>query len=172
MVIAALAQTSRPRTGTGPSLVSSYLMWGGGAFYSGNCVKLDAQGRAVDAGAPCSLPAGNVLFYSGTRTNGNCIKFDSQGRAVDAGAPCGTGSGGAPTWNMVDFEIPTGNVDGVTNSFTLANTPNPAASLKVYRNGLRLRGGGVDFTLSSRTINFVPAAIPQVGDQFFVEYRY
>lgn len=171
--VLAVAQTSRPRPGGSPSVVSSFLRWGGGAFYANNCIKLDAQGQAVDAGGPCSLPAGNVQFYAGTRTNGNCAKFDASGNIVDAGAPCGAGSGGSPpTWNLVDFEVPAGNVNGVTNSFTLANAPNPAFSLKVYRNGLRLRGGGVDYTLSGSTINFIPGAIPQIGDQFFVEYRY
>lgn len=175
IVVVAIAQTDRPRPAGSPSVVSSFLRWGGGAFYANNCIKLDAQGQAVDAGGPCSLPAGNVLFYSGARPNGNCVKFDAAGNAVDAGAPCGTGSGGGgspPTWNMVDFEVPLGIVNGVTNSFTLANAPNPPASLKVFRNGLRLRAGGVDFTLTGSTINFVPASVPQVGDQFFVEYRY
>lgn len=173
-VVVAIAQTSRPRPGGSPSVLSSFLRWGGGAFYAGNCVKLDATGSAIDAGGPCSLPAGNVQFYAGTRVNGNCAKFDASGNIVDAGAPCGTGSGGgaSPTWNLVDFEVPGGNVDGVTNSFTLANTPNPSSSLKVFRNGLRLRGGGVDYTLSGTTISFVAGAIPQLGDQFFVEYRY
>ena len=169
----AIAQTSRPRPGSAPSAVSSFLRWGGGAYYANNCIKLDAQGSAVDAGGPCSLPAGNVQFYAGSRTNGNCAKFDASGNIVDAGAPCGSGSGGSPpTWNMVDFEVPAGVVIGVTNSFTLANTPNPANSLKVYRNGLLYRGGGVDFTVSGTVINLVPGSIPQTGDQFFVEYRY
>jgi hypothetical protein len=173
-VLLAFSQTSRPRPGASPSVVSSFLRWGGGAFYSGNCLKLDSTGAAVDAGGPCSLPAGDVLFFSGPRTSGHCLEFDAQGRAVSAGAPCGTGSGGGspPTWNIVDFEVPAGNVDGVTNSFTLANAPNPANSLKVFRNGLRLRAGGVDYTLNGTVINFLPAAIPQIGDQFFVEYRY
>jgi hypothetical protein len=172
-IIAAVAQTSRPRPASSPSVVSSFLRWGGGAFTSGHCLMLDATGAAADAGAPCSLPSGNVLFFAGPRTSGHCVQFDEQGRAVSAGAPCGAGGGGpGVNWVFVDFEVPSGSINGSNATFVLAHAPNPASSLKVFWNGLRLRAGGVDYQLTNNNIIVFTAGIPSTGDQLFVEYRY
>src|SRR5262245_26122168 len=47
-----------------------------------------------------------------------------------------TGTIGEP--NFVDGESPAGVIDGVNSVFTLANAPNPAASLQLFRNGQKL----------------------------------
>ena len=65
---------------------------------------------------------------------------------------------GAPvTVVFVDSEVPGGMIDGNNLSFTLANTPTPAASLKLYKNGVLLNQGG-DYTLSGSNINLRVAA--------------
>ena len=56
-------------------------------------------------------------------------------------------------WN----ETPTGTVDGANAEFTLANTPNPLTSLKVFVNGMLLKEAGEDYTLVGDTITFVTA---------------
>jgi len=71
---------------------------------------------------------------------------------------------------FVDGETPTGAVDGVNTLFTLVQSPNPAASLAVYRNGMRIRSG-LDYTSIGATITFAPGYIPQIGDIIQCAYR-
>ena len=91
----------------------------------------------------------------------DCVKVDG------TSGPCGSGGGSA---NFVDLEAPAGVVDGSNGTFTLANIPSPASSLHLFRNGL-VQKPGFDFTLSSATISFVSAAIPQPGDTILASYR-
>jgi hypothetical protein len=71
---------------------------------------------------------------------------------------------------FVDAEVPQGTIDGSNASFTLANVPNPPASLALFRNGLLLTQGG-DYTLSSSTITFLTGAVPQPNDVLLASYR-
>jgi len=73
--------------------------------------------------------------------------------------------------NFVDAETPAGTANGSNAAFPLANTPNPAGSLAVYRNGLRV-ALNIDYTLSGSTITFLPVALPQSGDTLAVSYRH
>ncbi len=75
-----------------------------------------------------------------------------------------------PGVGFVDGETPGGAVDGVNTSFTLAQTPMPAASLAVYRNGMRIRSG-LDYTSTGSSITFVANYIPQIGDVLQCSYR-
>ena len=79
----------------------------------------------------------------------------------------GTG-GSLPTF--VDGESPAGAVDGSNQTFTLASAPSPAASLRLYRNGL-LQQAGTDYTLSGSAITMTSASIPQPGDTLQASYR-
>jgi len=85
----------------------------------------------------------------------------------------GRGGGGfskiAMDGHIVDDEIPSGTVDGVTTAFTLTTAPNPISSLKVYVNGQRMKAGGEDYTLSGRTITFITA--PPTGSILLTDYR-
>ena len=75
-------------------------------------------------------------------------------------------------FNYADGETPAGALDGNNAVFTLAHTPNPAASLALYRNG-QLDKAGVDFTLNGPTVTFLAGAIPQPGDLLVAQqYRY
>jgi len=80
--------------------------------------------------------------------------------------PCGS----TASTTFIDAEVPSGTLDGSNASFTLANIPNPASSLALFRNGLLLTQGG-DYTLSANTITFQTGAIPQPSDLLSASYR-
>lgn len=71
---------------------------------------------------------------------------------------------------FADAETPSGTINGINTTFTLAFAPNPGASLLLFLNGLLQTGGGVDYTLSSSTITFVTA--PSTGDSLIAFYRH
>ena len=114
-----------------------------------------APSRAAYIGASGALEAvsGNVT---------DCVRVDGSSGA------CGGGGGTGP--GFVDGEAPAGLINGSNVTFTLANTPSPAASLALYRNGL-LQRPGADYTLSSNIITFGTLATPQPGDLLQGFYR-
>ncbi len=79
--------------------------------------------------------------------------------------PCG---GAIPTYS--DGEVPGGTIDGNNTTFTLANVPNPAASLALFRNGMAQQAS-VDYTLTGSTIQFQTGGVPQPGDILLAWYR-
>lgn len=90
-----------------------------GLTSTNDCIKFDAAGNTVDAGAPCGTVASvgavapltstggsapvisatyqgtgaKIQSSAGSTTTNDCVKFDVTGNTVDAGAPCGTGGG-------------------------------------------------------------------------------
>src|SRR5712675_1719643 len=64
--------------------------------------------------------------------------------------------------NFADDETPSGTINGANNTFTLAHSPSPVASLALFKNGQKLEPAGVDYTLSGATITTVVA--PKTGD--------
>ncbi len=82
-----------------------------------------------------------------------------------------TASAGLTESNFVDNEEPSGTINGVNDTFTLANTPT-AGTEHLYKNGIRMRpGGSDDYTISGATITFVSAQIPVTGDVLICDYR-
>ena len=79
--------------------------------------------------------------------------------------PCG---GASPLFS--DAEVPAGTIDGNNASFVLANTPSPAASLVLFRNGVAQKAS-VDYTLTGSAIQFLTGAVPQLGDTLLAWYR-
>lgn len=77
-------------------------------------------------------------------------------------------SANAMNFHLVDDETPTGAVNGVNTIFTIANTPSPASSLKVYKDGQRMKLT-TDYTFSGRTITFLSA--PLTDSIISVDYR-
>ncbi len=75
-----------------------------------------------------------------------------------------------PGVGFVDQETPAGTMNGVNASFTLSQTPSPAASLVVYLNGLRL-SPGVDYTAIGATVTFQTGLEPQAADILLCSYR-
>jgi hypothetical protein len=76
-----------------------------------------------------------------------------------------------PGVGFVDQETPAGAVNGVNTTFTLGQTPLPAASLAVYRNGLRM-SPGTDYTVSGTVITFAAVSVPQASDALLCSYRF
>ncbi|GIU76774.1 MAG: hypothetical protein KatS3mg005_0012 [Bryobacteraceae bacterium] len=70
-----------------------------------------------------------------------------------------------------DGEVPAGVIDGSNRQFSLSKSPQPAASLMLYRNGI-LQRAGVDFTLSGQQITFCEMCTPVPGDVLLAYYRW
>lgn len=73
------------------------------------------------------------------------------------------------TTGLVQDEIPSGTINGVNATFTLAFTP-IAGTVKVYLNGQRMfPGAGNDFTISGATITMLQ--VPVTGDLLVADYN-
>jgi len=78
-------------------------------------------------------------------------------------------SAGLSNTNFVDKEIPSGSINGVNTTYTLANTP-VTGSEHVYLNGiLQESGAGNDYTISGSTITYLTS--PLTGEKLRVSYR-
>lgn len=79
--------------------------------------------------------------------------------------PMAAGCGAGSVINFADNEIPSGTVNSSNVTFTLAHTPNPAASLVCFENGVNQRAAGADFTLATATLTYgvAPATGSIVG---------
>lgn len=71
---------------------------------------------------------------------------------------------------FIDGEVVSGTLDGTNLAFSLSRTPNPIASLVVYRNGLRLKMS-LDYMLSGNIVIFQPSLAPRPGDLLLASYR-
>jgi len=116
-------------------------------FASSKSAVIDAMG-AIDAAV------GNAS---------DCMHVDG------SSGPCGT-STSSSTAGFVDDETPSGTLDGVNASFTLAEAPAPSTSLVLYRNGLLL-DPNLDYTLTANAITFQTGAIPKPADILLAYYR-
>jgi hypothetical protein len=97
---------------------------------------------------------------------GDCVRVDG------TSGPCGSGSGGGGILPLYsDGEIPAGAINGSNTVFTLSFSPSPAASLDLFRNGLR-QEPVTDFVLNGKQIQFAVASTPQTGDLLAASYRY
>lgn len=91
---------------------------------------------------------GGANFITNITGSIQCVQALADGTLVGTGTPCGAGAGG-----FVDNET----VAGSGYSWTLAQTPNPAASLQLFQNGVLLVQG-VDYTLTGASITTTYAA--------------
>lgn len=81
-----------------------------------------------------------------------------------------TPSGSIVSTSFADNETPSGTVNGVNDTFTLAHTPIPAGSLQLTVNGQLMKANGTDYTLTTNSIVFVTA--PPTGSIIIAWYRY
>lgn len=96
----------------------------------------------------------------------DCVRVDG------SSGPCGSGGGGGGVLpSFADGEIPSGTINGSNTVFTLVNSPSPASSLDLYRNGLLMKQTS-DYTLVNNVATFVTAATPQPGDALVAVYRF
>ena len=107
--------------------------------------------------------AGQIDGAAGSLSD--CVHVDG------SSGPCGSGGGSGVGGAFADGEIPTGSINGTNTVFALTHTPDPAGSLTLYRNGLRMTNG-VDYTLSASTVTFFVTSRPQTGDQLAASYRF
>jgi hypothetical protein len=106
--------------------------------------------------------SGNIGSVSGNPSD--CVHVDGTSGA------CGSSGSVSISAGFVDGEAPSGTLNGTNLAFTLSQSPLPALSLSLYRNGIELRQG-VDYSLSTNSVTFIPAAAPQPGDQLTAFYR-
>ncbi|MDZ4802839.1 MAG: hypothetical protein SGI92_32160 [Bryobacteraceae bacterium] len=75
-----------------------------------------------------------------------------------------------PSPSIVEGEVPSGTLNGVNLSFSLAGAPIPASSLQLHRNGM-LQKQGIDYYMTASAITFFPLSVPQSGDLLLASYR-
>lgn len=71
---------------------------------------------------------------------------------------------------FVDNETPTGTVNGENAVFNLSTSPSPAASLRLYVDGV-LQYQNVNYTLLGAVVTFEHFSIPQTGEALRAFYR-
>jgi len=100
----------------------------------------------------------------------SCIALDPKSFVIDTTTTPATIK--AVGSNLVEGEKPIGAIDGINLTFTLPTAaPAPAASLKLYRNGIRL-SVTTDYTVTGKIVSFVLGAQPQAGDTLIADYRF
>ena len=122
-------------------------------------VALYRNGLLLKQNLDYTIAANSVTFLAGATPQTGDMLLASYRVAVSL-----------PGVGFVDAETPAGAVNGLNVVFNLAQTPAPASSLLVYRNGIRLTSGA-DYTISGNGITFLTGAIPQTGDTLQCSYR-
>jgi hypothetical protein len=86
---------------------------------------------------------------------------DSVGVYALGGSVVSGGGGGGVGGSAQAEYIPTGVIDGSNPTFTVPTVPTGAFNL--YKNGVRMTGNGIDFTLTGNSFTYVSGSIPQAG---------
>jgi len=128
-------------------------------------------------------PTGSLMLYRNGLIQANGVDFNCAGQNITftlTSIPK-TGDilqafyrviGSTKSLTFSDSEIPGGTINGTNLAFTLAASPSPSNSLKLFKNGVLLQQGG-DYTVSGSTITFMNTAVaPQAGDQLTADYRH
>jgi hypothetical protein len=128
------------------------------------------------------VPAPSLLLFRNGMLQKQGVDYTLTGNIIDFASSTTPQSGDAITafyrtiaeltsaYGFADATTPSGLINGVNATFTLAATPNPASSLRLYRNGL-LQSEGVDYSLSGAIVTFVSGAIPSEGDILQASFR-
>lgn len=127
-----------------------------------NPIAFTAAGSGVTLETNGSLNSSQTIFN--LVAGSNVTLTDTGGGAIQVTAA------GAGAVNFADAETPSGTINGVNTTFTLAAAPSPAGSLELFLNGVLQKAGGADYTLSSATITTTVA--PQTGDVLLAWYRH
>jgi len=127
-------------------------------------VEVDSAGNVTDN--VVGFTQGQIPLAEVTAVAGDITVVDDKRAWLDIDP----GATGLVEANFVDNEVPTGALDGADVTYVLANTPDPAGSLRVYLNGIRQdEGASDDYTLTTATITF--AAAPISTDKILADYR-
>ncbi|MEM8737275.1 MAG: hypothetical protein AAGG38_02190 [Planctomycetota bacterium] len=137
-----------------------------------------ADGAVTLAKLGALTTKGDVLSHDGTDHQRLGVGTDGQVLTANSATATGLewaaapGSGGVALANLVYGETPSGLVNGVNDTFTLANTPE-TGTVRIYLNGVRMNEDVAnDYTLSGGggTITFESGQVPQTGDVILVDY--
>ena len=122
-------------------------------------VALSRNGLLLKQGLDYTLASSSILFLTGA--------VPQTGDSLVASYRL---AGNLPGVGFIDGETPAGVINGVNNLFTLTQSPNPVASLALYRSGVKLRSVA-DYTISGSSVTFVSGHVPQTGDVLQCSYR-
>lgn len=112
------------------------------------------------ASSPATPPSGRVAIYA---------KADHKVyKKTDAGAESEIGTGGGGATTLVQGEVPAGTINGVNAVFTTA-AAFVTGSIRVYKNGIRLKGGGADYTENIQ--GFTMVTPPATGTVLLCDYN-
>lgn len=130
---------------------------------NGASLNLSASGLKVsDAGAAGQVMIGNAANAATfTALSGDIASITGAGVVTLASTVIKAA-------NYVVNQVPTGTINGVNNTFTMADSP-IAGKEMVYLNGQRMfPGAGNDYTVAAATITMLQ--IPLTGDRLTVDY--
>ena len=122
-------------------------------------VALSRNGLLLKQSLDYTLSSNSILFLAGAVPQTGDTLLASYRLAV-----------ALPGVGFIDGETPAGAINGVNSSFALAQSPNPATSLSVFRSGVRLKPV-TDYTISGNSLTFVAGHVPQTGDVLQCSYR-
>lgn len=156
--------------GTTPQTWSQFS--GAGTILAG--AGLTKTGNTIDVIGGDGLVVAADLVSANIDTNAG-LKFDASSpkkiQVALNGTSLSVGASGISvnTAKFITRETPTGTLNGVNTTFTLANTP-VAGSEEVFLNGLLQEpAAGNDYTISGATITYLTA--PLATDRLRVNYR-
>ena len=112
------------------------------------------------------LGSGDIDLIDDAIVNGE-TKAPTQNAVFDALALKANYADVPLTTTFVDDETPSGTMNDINVTFTLANTP-ISGTVKLYWNGMRMKVG-VGFTISTATLTM--AIAPSSGDTLAADYR-
>jgi hypothetical protein len=123
-------------------------------------------GTATASTAPLKFTSGTNL----TTPEAGAMEFDGTNLFFTPSTTRETILFASDAVQFADNETPTGTVNGVNDTFTLANTPTTSTT-HVYVNGVR-QALTLHYTESTNTIVFGASYIPQTGDILRIDYKY
>lgn len=94
----------------------------------------------------------------------------SGGSSTDVLHADGSWSAAGGSANISIDEAPTGTINGINDTFTLANTP--TGGIFLYVSSISKCWSGVTYNLTGATIVFTAGNIPQTGDLISATYTY
>jgi hypothetical protein len=122
-------------------------------------VAVSRNGLLMKQGVDYTLSSNSISFQSGAiPQSGDTILASYRLGVILAGI------------GFIDGETPAGPIDNINSFFTLTQSPNPIASLALFRSGVRLKSGA-DYTINGNGVTFVAGHVPQTGDILQCSYR-
>lgn len=94
--------------------------------------------------------------------NGSVTDLGRGAVSIVASAPAGS--------TVVIDETPTGNINGINDTFTLAHAP--SGGLLLFVSSLGKAWAAVDYNLAGAVITFIAGHLPQTGDLISATYTY